>query len=103
MASRNDAPNIEYERDALAFLATKDVLAQANIFAIASHIYGSPDVDGVNKFLVISGLAMSVRQFLRIYVDDEYLVYYQINRDTDPPLLIIWDIEAAPPTASQPS
>ncbi len=88
----DDAPNIRFLKDALEFLDGKPVQVQAEIFAIASWLYGFPGVDGETKFLVVGPRVFGVRTYRRVYIDDSYTMLYELDGEADPPLLTVIDI-----------
>lgn len=98
MDSRND-PNVDFRQDAEAFLESQDIVCRAEAIAVASWLYGSPEIDGVSKFFQPVYFAFGVRIYQRVYRDDKITVVYELDGDADPPLLIVWDIFPTPKTA----
>jgi len=88
----DDAPNVTFLEDALAFLEGKPIHVQSEVIAIASWLFASPAVDGESKFLMPGPRLFGVRTYRRVYIDEQYEIVYGFDSQSDPPLLTVIDV-----------
>jgi len=96
MDSLGDDPNVAFLKPAQSFLDIQPILAQAELISIATWLFGDPAVDGDTKDYMIVGWLGGVRQYRRVYHDDQYSIVYSFDEHSDPPLLTVEDIFLTP-------